>query len=337
MSRPRLLDLVLAKWQGEERPITEPMLRGATAFLIDNVADYYYRGSDREDWGEADFPCISPPTHTMWFEYAMPTLVRRAKQGDIHDPGANRESVGFLLSSIDSYNATPRQIRAMSGMFGDSDPALIAKARWFTVGATFLGVPAAKPAPRPVCSAHFGYAVHPDGTGACLTQDRRFWFGRLTEEFIRASHPECTVANAHLFQARFNEYLCSLMGHLDPVLLALSFLHCRNVETEEARRRPRRKRQKRNRKRIPESGVRYHLLKIGPMTRRMDEASRAAGKDGCLKTALHICRGHFKDYRERGLFGNADLRGRYWWPMHARGTTARGQVKKDYQVEAGDG
>jgi hypothetical protein len=58
----------------------------------------------------------------------------------------------------------------------------------------------------------------------------------------------------------------------------------------------------------------------------------AAGADGSLKHALHICRGHFKDYREgSGLFDK--FRGMYWWDMHTRGSSKLGEIRKDYDVK----
>lgn len=51
-----------------------------------------------------------------------------------------------------------------------------------------------------------------------------------------------------------------------------------------------------------------------------------------LKKALHICRGHFKDYTNGGgLFGK--YTGLYWWEMHTRGDSKQGAVMKDYAVQ----
>jgi hypothetical protein len=49
-----------------------------------------------------------------------------------------------------------------------------------------------------------------------------------------------------------------------------------------------------------------------------------------LKRALHICRGHFKDYTKRGLFGK--IHGVFWWSEHLAGALQRGLVKKEYSV-----
>ena len=52
------------------------------------------------------------------------------------------------------------------------------------------------------------------------------------------------------------------------------------------------------------------------------------------KKALHICRGHVKDFRrsEKGLFGK--YRDLYWWESHVRGTAKAGMVYSDYEVKS---
>jgi hypothetical protein len=110
-------------------------------------------------------------------------------------------------------------------------------------------------------------------------------------------------------------------------LLAISFLHCKNVT------------------RVPHGShlgskakrerhaphIRYHTLVIEPMKKILREEGQSE-KTG-LKMALHICRGHFKDFREgKGLFGK--FKDIYWWDSQVRGSLSEGIVTKDYQVDA---
>jgi hypothetical protein len=114
-----------------------------------------------------------------------------------------------------------------------------------------------------------------------------------------------------------------------PVLLALSFLHCKNVTITEPARDQRHDRAARRRG-DPE-GLTYHRLVIEPMQKSLRQAADEAGAPGDLRVALHIMRGHFKHYEQgRGLFGK--LHGRYWWPSQVRGTVQAGRVVKDYEV-----
>lgn len=114
---------------------------------------------------------------------------------------------------------------------------------------------------------------------------------------------------------------------LYPALLAICFMHCKNVtriphgphlgsKAKRERHAPR---------------IRYHTLVIEPMKKILREEGQSE-KTG-LKMALHICRGHFKDFREgKGLFGK--FKDIYWWDSQVRGSLSEGIVTKDYQVDA---
>jgi hypothetical protein len=71
-------------------------------------------------------------------------------------------------------------------------------------------------------------------------------------------------------------------------------------------------------------------LNIHPI-KKILEIEGQSQKTG-LKMALHICRGHFKDFTERGLFGK--YHGLYWWDAHARGNAKEGIALKDYRVHS---
>jgi hypothetical protein len=111
-----------------------------------------------------------------------------------------------------------------------------------------------------------------------------------------------------------------------PMWLALSFLHCKNVTLT--------KEDPCHMRKPPKRGeacrrLHYHVLNIHPMQEvlRREGHSHTTG----LKQALHICRGHFKDYRQRGLFGK--YQGLFWWDAHIRGRSSEGVVIKDYSVQ----
>jgi len=114
-----------------------------------------------------------------------------------------------------------------------------------------------------------------------------------------------------------------LSQHVRPVFLAISFLHCKNVKTV-----PQGAGMNIGKRNRHAPCVRYHILNIEPMKQilKIEGNSETVG----LKTALHICRGHFKDYRETGLFGK--LHDIYWWESHVRGTRENGVVLKDYKI-----
>lgn len=125
------------------------------------------------------------------------------------------------------------------------------------------------------------------------------------------------------------EILQATKSIIFPAFLAISFMHCKNVKV--LHRGPGEKpKEKRNRY---EPRVKFHTLEITPMKRVLETEGRS-GEVG-LKRSLHICRGHFKDFQEKGLFGK--YHGIYWWDSQVRGKAEAGIVHKDYSVNAPKG
>lgn len=110
--------------------------------------------------------------------------------------------------------------------------------------------------------------------------------------------------------------------------MAISLLHARNVAIEQQPPKPLVDRSGNERSDV-KAGVRYHTLKVyAPNV----DASTVADRPGTGPRALpfHTVRGHFADYRERGLFGR--YKTLIWRQAHWRGDKAHGEVDKDYQV-----
>jgi len=175
-------------------------------------------------------------------------------------------------------------------------PGFVQGARWLLESALFLEI--GNIATGPILSA----AVWVDADGKVM-------------EFRTAYHPK---RNLHML-----EQLASLMC---TAWLAISFMHCKNVSVREERVPDKlvKASSKRNR---PMPLVRWYVLEIEPMTKIL-RAGKGEGSD--VKQALHICRGHFKDYRQSGLFGK--IKGLFWWDSTVRGSAKQGVVVKDYAV-----
>jgi len=117
---------------------------------------------------------------------------------------------------------------------------------------------------------------------------------------------------------------------LPSLMMAISFMHCRNVTVVKEGPPPALSRK--HERRTGRPLLRYHVLKIDHMKRVLEREGHAS-TDG-LKKALHICRGHFATYGTEGkglLFGKHA--GRYWIPMHTRGNPELGVINKDYEVK----
>lgn len=115
------------------------------------------------------------------------------------------------------------------------------------------------------------------------------------------------------------------------VLMATSFVHCKNVTLEEQVPNPKLAKKQLKKRGVPRFS--YRVLVIEPMRKVLrDEGGMGGGKS--LGTALHICRGHFKNYRDgNGLFGK--YQGLYWWEQTIRGSKKAGLAQKDYEVRVG--
>jgi hypothetical protein len=120
-----------------------------------------------------------------------------------------------------------------------------------------------------------------------------------------------------------------VQGLCSVVFFANTFIHCKNVTVE--KREPNEKLAKKQLKKHGIPRLSYHVLVIEPMRKVLrDEGHLGQGEK--MSRALHICRGHFKDYRDgAGLFGRyKDI---YWWEMSIRGDKKEGIAVKDYKVK----
>lgn len=112
------------------------------------------------------------------------------------------------------------------------------------------------------------------------------------------------------------------------VLFALSLMHCKNVTLEKVH--PEEKLAKKQLKKRGIPKITYHVILIKPM-RNITRKEGGVTVTTEAVHALHICRGHFKDYRKgKGLFGK--YQGIYWWESYARGSAEEGVVIADYEV-----
>ncbi len=105
-------------------------------------------------------------------------------------------------------------------------------------------------------------------------------------------------------------------------------MHCKNVTARAID--PPAALQKARQKRGKRPLLRYHVLDIEPMKQVLRKQG-GLGSGNNIAQALHICRGHFKDYRQSGLFGK--VKGIFWWDQHARGDVKQGVVTKDYSIK----
>jgi hypothetical protein len=149
----------------------------------------------------------------------------------------------------------------------------------------------------------------------------------LSADGTRPSNERMLYNMSPIFRWPTGEKIMQAPMELQPFfapLLAVSFCHCKNVDILHELVPPKVK-AKRERAHgwSPEA---WHALKIEPMRKQLRGAG--AGERGGLKRALHICRGHFKDYREgRGLFGK--VHGMWWWDSRLTDSSHRHHYEMD--------
>ena len=203
---------------------------------------------------------------------------------------------------MDSYAAAARHIHGVRDVeftpnFGTENAPPPDGIAWAVIGQAYASLGSQMWAPE-----HFLVLVGADGA--------LLWWSVITDD-------------------RWHEAATTGLWHLGPFLLASTFLHARNVTIREVAV-AEKIQQKRTRSGRPPL-FSFGVLDVGPVTRVLRDAQKRG--PATLPVAMHICRGHFKDYRDgRGLFGRH--KGLFWWDMQVRGSAEVGLHDKQYRVHA---
>lgn len=281
--------------------------QGWNPVLVDvgNVAQYYYEGTEKEvfDW-QRDFPNIAPPWPQAVYGLRSPRrLLSEGKEINVRDGG--RELAVSMLA-VDLRD--PSEVEAVRTYLQKRKIRIsdlrLEQARWFMK--LMLYGDAGFPNPS------YGMIVMVDHNGQYLHPSPEARFAFLNPRGLVGEDANYITNGGEIF--------------VEPVMLAISFLHCKNTTVQDVPPPPKLAKRTLERYGIPMNTCK--VLNISPMTKIM---SGAAGNGASLVKRLHICRGHFKDYRERGLFGKE--RGLFWWSQHVRGEKAAGSVTNEYNVQ----
>ena len=259
--------------------------------LIDNVAEYFYSGTDQEYWDVGkDFPNIAPPFPAFWVEWRMVPKIR-STDGDVDLSGWLPQGgrVGQYFRAVDPKDVSGQNIPENT--------------RWIYW-----------------CDMWVDYrrsAVTADGPhGAmwiCVDAEGRAIGNPWLQSYAEKSG---------------EDLLKSLMSWYNPALLAISFLHCQNVALVDNP--VPAKLAKRYRERHGITPTAYKTLTIEPLKAILRKEGRSDQVG--MQKALHICRGHFRDYREgRGLFGKYHKL--VWTPSVVRGTKGKAAPPREIEVK----
>jgi hypothetical protein len=272
-------------------------IKQATFFDIQNVADYYLAHKAEDEWNTGRDFTVAPPFDFFATRYTLT---------DYFGP----EYSGLEILSVFRVVARPPDA-PLADVIADGvelNPyraALVAEARWHLLVQVFSVEGRVVTPP-----VDYFLAVDPRGQIATHRGHIALW---LTDTHTL---PGVVGLVADTF--------------LQISLLALTFLNCRNVEVV--------KPPPATKKRLPRKlkfESRYHKIKVNAIGRRREQPACRRGPTG-ISQALHIVRGHFREYGpdyDKGLlFGK--YAGRFWVASHFKGDLAAGVVAKDYEVLA---
>ena len=263
--------------------------------LIDNVAKYLYAETDQEFWSlDKDFPNIAPPFPTFWCEFKMTRTIHSKTEGDtdVSQWLPQGGRVGLLFTAIPRKDAQ-----------GEGIPDAAHWIYWCD-----LFVDYSKPGVT---------ADGPQGaTFLCVDAQGRAVGNPWMQVY-------CSEANGELMK--------HTMSWFNPAWLAISFLHCKNVQLiDNAVDKPLAKKWAAKHGGLQPTA--YKTLVIEPLKAILRHEGRA--HEHGLAKALHICRGHFADYTQgRGLFGR--YHGKYWMPSTVRGARGKALPPREIEVRVG--
>lgn len=263
---------------------------------MSNVSRYYYE-SEQEYWDlRDDFPNLAPPYPAMWFESKMQKRIHSKDCGDT-DVAAlvPNGRVGAVIHALDP--ATQK--------FEGEPPAGTKWVLWCELYIDFgrRGVTCEGP--------HGSIFLCVSAEGAILETP---WM----QSYIDDVHHDPQAV----------DLMESIITWLYPAFLTICFLHCKNVTmVENAVPKPLAKKYREKHGITPTS---YKTLVIEPLKQIL---RREGGSDKVgVQKALHICRGHFRDYREgRGLFGK--YHGQFWMPSIVRGSKGEKAPPREIEVK----
>jgi hypothetical protein len=285
-------------------------LAASVVFSIDNIAEYYFAHHIRAGGcdGPDAFPNLAQPYPRVFFEYRLQPHMYDALFNEA-ERGLQRRitHVGALVITGSPSLVSGRDWEQRYGPDGVQQ----AQCQWLQ----FISLFSSNALDRDECWISYKAVLALGADGALLTQPH------MSLWHLRSDIPNLIPDETAIEMARIGQLI-------NPLFLATSLLHCKNTSTADHCPPP--KLNKAYRRRHGRTLVSYKTLTVTPMMARRKGAGVTSSE--VEPKALHLCRGHFKDYRDSaGLFGKHQ--GLFWWDMHARGALEQGAVVKDYAIK----
>jgi hypothetical protein len=297
----RLFDYILADQKRlskfRESNLSLPYLSEAEVIVADNVMAYFLEhNKDGKFAFITEFPNIAPPFRNFFVQYRLPAGYQQ------HGTEFGVHVIALRINpQADNPDYVVDFLEAHKKAHGKDIHWMLMCHLWRYAKDHVEGL-----------QHHIAFAVDAEGNALILDPINQFML--YSEE---EPHPDDKM------------YIHStILNMVYPVFLTISFLHCKNVSLEQQT--PPAPLSKKFQKKYGRPLVRYHTLNIEPMRQVLKHEGQS--EQTGLKRALHLCRGHFKDYSKgNGLFGK--YKGLYWWDSNVRGSVSEGIVDKDYKVK----
>ena len=287
-----------------------------------NVHDYFIKHAVDHGWEDLKtFFCVRPPFQSMLitYDHTFYSPGDKSRQqlimdgGDPEQPIIRRVAVSVDVIPVADFEriiVNSVQTPELDRIFKQGHPDLILQlriaidaiaipGRWFT----FL--------------EESGQVIIVDNYGWCfvVTKEEKWQLANLGNEFILP-----------LLEKFFAK-------HGAVTFATLQFMNCRNVEVVNHVPTRQQRRQAERERRTPP--LTYKTLVIHPIGKRYQIScqGRLDAENG-VNAPLHICRGHFKDYRSGNGLGRWHRHGIWWWSPQVRGSAEHGRIEKDYDITA---
>jgi hypothetical protein len=312
----RLIDEIQNSDNGVPLEVRQ-FLTDAQIIVADDVTEYYFALNDKEYWDVADFPNVAPPFKKFWMETRHPSKIVSSEYGSLPwkstDDAHRPKQWGALFQSL------PPEALAQhpSGTYTLEDCKSV---KW-VVKITLI--------------VQRENGLHPVWEWMMpITADGLIWTRYdvpLHEKVSGFSYTLNPTLERSISEPggveMYRGYRAMYHAFIHPFLLAISFMHCKNVEISTVHPPPK-LRAKQARRGIALHS--YRVINVGPIKRMLAAARLPSDSD--ITVAVHRCRGHFKTYTaERPLLGRAV--GTFFWEDHVRGSKSRGEVTKEYAVK----
>ena len=296
-----------------------------TKVNIQDVADFYYMGCDKEVFLIEDYQTCVPPWVMTYLEWRIPDFSYSKEMGTTPLKSDKSFYVGHLVTNMHikekvkipkNYgkyiDETSREIvRNTFGILTQDEGIEGYDVGWIVYITTYC----------------FTYSYEQISTsGFFLAKDGRPIILNRPEQ-DKVFIPMSMNTKYPNFEKNFKR-LHQMCVDLNKIaLMAFTFCNCKNIEIVEnlVSRQVRRNLERHN-----QPIEKFYTLEIKSMRRIIDKI-RIEHNTG-IKKALHLCRGHFKTYTaENPLLGK--FTGTYWWDMHTRGNKEYGTINKDYLIK----